>query len=119
METVSPSSTSSLATAARFWEPRRIPYNAILAAVVVIWIVGTWPHFRGAMNLVDLLRLMVLAALANACYCAAYLVDLAMQRSRFVDTWLRSRWGLWLAGTAFAVLLEWYWIADEIYADFH
>ena len=34
--------------AIRYWEPRRIVYNIILAAVFVGWIVLTWPHFREA-----------------------------------------------------------------------
>jgi len=41
-----------------------------------------------------------------------------MQMSPFATRWQRSRWGLWLAGTLFAVFLEWYWIGDEIYPDF-
>jgi len=34
--------------AIRYWERRRIIYNSLLTAVVLIWIVGTWPHFRPA-----------------------------------------------------------------------
>ncbi len=101
--------------AMHYWEPRRIVYNVVLAAVVAAWLVLTWPHFRPALTLQDLFALLALAAVANACYCAAYLADLAMQRSPFCATWLRARWALWLAGTLFAVVLAWYWIADEIY----
>ncbi len=71
----------SLAEAARFWEPRRVIYNLILTAVAVFWVVKTWPHFRPAMRLDALLKLTVLALLANLCYCAAYVVDIAMQQS--------------------------------------
>ena len=35
---------SPLWSATRFWEPRRLLYNAILTAVVVYWIASTWPH---------------------------------------------------------------------------
>ena len=32
--------------ALRYWEPRRIAYNFVLAAVLAAWLVMTWPHFR-------------------------------------------------------------------------
>jgi hypothetical protein len=56
-----------------------------------------------------------LAALANLGYCAAYLVDIPVQQSSFGITWRRRRWVLWSLGTLFALLIEYYWIADEIY----
>jgi hypothetical protein len=117
----------SLAEAARFWEPRRLIYNAVLAAIVVAWVVRTWPHFRPALTLESLLIMSVLALLANVCYCAAYLVDLVMQsaehdtstgqlRGPDAGANLRQwRWGLWVVGMLLAVLSENYWIADEIY----
>ena len=104
-----------LADAIRFWEPRRIVYNFVLAAVVVIWLVATWPHFRVAFTLSSLLLLAVLALLANICYCAAYFVDIPMQRSSFGTVWRRRRWGLWSLGTLLAIVLANYWIVDEIY----
>jgi hypothetical protein len=63
----------------------------------------------------SLLLLLILAILANVCYCAAYLADVPLQRTIFQAVWRRRRWGLWLAGTAFAIILANYWIADEIY----
>jgi len=93
-----------LADAIRYWEPRRIVYNLVLAAVVLAWVVLSWPHFRPSMTL-----------LANVCYCAAYLVDAPIQHSSLSIVWKRRRWGLWLLGTLFAILLASYWIADEIY----
>jgi|ERR1700674_286829 hypothetical protein len=101
--------------AIRYWEPRRVVYNLILTAVVVAWLVLTWPHFRPALTIQSLLPLLVLAALANVCYSAAYLADIAMLRSPVRSIWRRRRWGLWLAGTVFAIMLACYWIADEIY----
>jgi hypothetical protein len=103
-----------LRDAARFWEPRRIAYNLILTAVVA-WLILTWPHFRPALTLQSLLLLLVLAAMANVCYSAAYLADVLLQFSPFRNLWQRQRWSLWLVGTLFAVLLACYWIADEIY----
>lgn len=105
---------AALASAARFWEPRRILYNLALATGVVLWVVLTWPHFRPAFRWNSLLFLVVAAALANACYTAAYLIDLPLQHSQIRQTVL-LRWSLWLLGTLFALLLESYWIADEIY----
>ena len=100
---------------ARYWEPRRVVYNFILVAVVVAWVVATWPHFRPAFKVQSVPPLLVLAVIANGCYCAAHLVDIAMRYSPMRSTWHRRRSGLWLAGTAFAVVLACYWIADEIY----
>jgi hypothetical protein len=106
---------ASFRAATRYWEPRRIAYNLVLAAVAVAWLVLTWPHFRSALTLHSLLLLLVLAAIANVCYSAAYLADILLQFSPLRDLWQRQKWGLWLAGTIFAVMLECYWIADEIY----
>jgi hypothetical protein len=101
--------------AIRYWEPRRIIYNLLLIAIVVAWIAWSWPHFRPALNFKSLLAIIVLAALANLCYCAAHVADLAMQYSHFRNLWARWRWGLWCGSTLFAALLANYWIADEIF----
>lgn len=99
----------------RFWELGRIAYNLVLAAVVIAWLVATWPHFREALTLLSLVRLTILGLLANICYSAAYLVDVPMQYSPLRAGWRRWRWRLWLAGTVFATVIANYWIADEIY----
>jgi hypothetical protein len=114
-EIISPSWRRTFSNSVRYWEARRPVYNAVLAAVTIFWVVWSWPHFRPAMNLGDLLRLMGLALIANVCYCAAYLVDIPLQLSGFSGLWTRRRWGLWWMGTAFAMLLTSYWINDEIY----
>jgi len=104
-----------LIVAARFWEPRRLVYNALLFAVCVIWVVKTWPHFRPAMTLESLGIMTVLALLANVCYCAAYLGEILIQNASSSEGWNRQRWAIWVAGTLFAIFFENYWIADEIY----
>jgi hypothetical protein len=105
-----------LADAMRFWEPWRLPYNVLLCLVVAAWVALTWPHFRPAMKLQSLLLLMALALIANFCYCAAYLIDIPMQRlTPGTGFWKRQRWTLWIAGTLFAIVLANYWIVDEIY----
>jgi hypothetical protein len=106
-----------LRVSARFWEPRRILYNLLLFLVCVIWVTVSWPHFRPAMRLLNLFRLAVLALMANICYSAAYVVDIPLLSSSSRESWLPYRKVLWLGGTLFAILLENYWIADEIYPE--
>ncbi len=114
-KTPSGSFREGVSNAIRFWEPRRLIYTLVLSTVALIWVVATWPHFRVAFTLFSLLRLSILALLANVCYCAAYLVEIPIQCSVSSAVRNRLRWGLWLLGTLFAVLFENYWIADEIY----
>jgi hypothetical protein len=106
---------TSLAEAAGFWEPRRILYNLVLTAVLVVWLVASWPHFRPAFTLSSLGAMVVLALLANACYSAAYLVDVPLQRSLFAIRWKSRLAALWWTGMLFALWLADDWIADEIY----
>lgn len=103
------------ADAMRFWEPGRAIYNCVLSAVSILWFATAWSHFRPAFTLSSLLRLALLALLANICYCAAYLVDIPMQYSAVAAIWSRRRRGLWLMGTLLAVVVASYWINDEIY----
>lgn len=105
-------------SAVRFWEPRRIWYNAVLFVIVVLWLVLTWPHFRPALNWADIGRMCVLALLANACYCAGYIADFFMQAALPSAFWRRGRWAVWVLGMLLAILVGNYWIADEIYPDF-
>jgi hypothetical protein len=108
-----------LADAVRFWEPRRIPYNLVLIAIVFTWLVATWPHFRPALTLSSLGIFTVLGLIANVCYSAAYLIDIALRTVSSRGQWKRRRWILWLAGVIFAIVLTNYWIADEIYPYVH
>ncbi len=101
--------------AIRYWEVRRLWYNLALTALVSAWVFLTWPHFRPAFTLDSLGKLLILAALANLCYSAAYLIDIPMQQSPSGAAWRQRRWMLWVFGTLFALLVACYWIADEIY----
>src|ERR1039457_2370499 len=103
----------------RYWELRRIWYNAALTLLVAWWIVRTWPHFEPAFTLGSLGRMFILAVLANVCYSTAYVVDLALLSSLQPSTRSRARAALWIAGTLFALLVATYWIGDEIYPDVH
>ena len=104
-----------LSDSIRYWEARRLLYNLALTTLAIAWVVLTWPHFQPAFTLESGLKVLVLATLANLCYCAVYLVEIPMQESTLSAVWRRWRWTLWLGGTLFALLFACYWIADEIY----
>ena len=105
----------NLASAARFWEPWRLAFNAVLLAVFCGWVAASWPHFRPAMTPLHLAQFAVLGLIANVLYSSAYLVDLAAQGAGFGVQWRNKRWVLWTLGMLLTVLFENYWIADEIY----
>ena len=107
-----------LREAARFWEPRRLWYSAILFAIVLLWVVLTWPHFRAALNWADLGRMTILGLLANLCYCAAYVAEFFIQGALPAKFCRRARYAVWIAGMLLAIVVTNYWIADEIYPDF-
>ncbi len=97
----------------RYWETRRLVYNLILTAFFVAWIVRTWPLFRPALNLHDLFAVFVLALLANLCYSAAYLAELIVG-PLVTNHMVALRRSVLVAGFVIAIVLENYWIADEI-----
>lgn len=88
----------------RYWEPRRIIYDAVLAVVVAGYFFAAWPSSKTTVTLDGVLGLFVLAVLANVCYCAAYLADLFVQFSGFGAAWKRWRWCLFAVGTLFAAV---------------
>ena len=98
-----------------YWEARRLAYNGALALVALGWLGLTWPHFRPAFNLRAAGALLVLAVLANVSYSAVYLAEWLARLALLRATWLRWRTAVWWLGTLFALALEMYWIADEIY----
>src|SRR5258708_17071424 len=104
-------------SAPRFWERHRLLYNLILGTVVLLWLVLTWPHFRPALTLPAFAAMTILGLLANVCYCAAYLAEIPIQQLLPIKYWNRLRWVVLVFGTFLALVLENYWIADEIYPD--
>ena len=87
------------ATALRYWEPRRIVYNAALAAVVGMHVFLAWPLSRDKLTVDQFLGMFILAVLANVAYCAVYPVDLFVQFSGVDTVWrawrtVCSSWGL-------------------------
>jgi hypothetical protein len=94
-----------LTDAIRYWELRRIAYNAILVAIVAVVFTLHWPESRSSLSADVLQTLFVLAVLANVAYCAAYVVDVVVQYSGFHAKWKRYRWLLFAVGVAFAGII--------------
>lgn len=101
--------------AIRYWELRRIPYNLILAAVVIAWLVANRANLHEALLWPAILALFVMAALANVLYSVAYCLDVFVQYSSFRDLWHRRRWMLWLGGVLLAVALTNFWILTNFH----
>ncbi len=118
----SPESHASLPTdepvdwrdAVRWWEQRRIGYNAVLTALFVALTIRTWPRLRPELGPDKIVPLFVLALLANLCYSTAYLLDPLLSASPNARTRHRVRLAVWVAGMFLAMLIETYWFLDEI-----
>ena len=95
----------ALSEAIRYWEPRRILFNLILAIVTGTVYMANFPHARHEFTLDTAQALIILAVLANVAYCAAYLVDIPAQLSSFRDVWLRIRWALLAIGLLVGAIL--------------
>lgn len=95
--------------AIRYWEPRRILYNLVLAAIVLAYFVMGLPTTKGLLTVNFVLMLFLLAVLANVAYCAAYAVDIFAQISGFRELWQRVRWVLFAIGVAFAGVITRFW----------
>ncbi len=109
MNEPAPTTTAAKATfrelvtdAIRYWEPRRLVYNAVLALIVIGYFCAALPQSQAALSFDGFLFVFVLAVLANLCYCAAYIVDLFAQFSGFRTHWVRWRWLLLALGITFA-----------------
>jgi hypothetical protein len=91
--------------AIRYWEPRRLIYNAVLGAVVTGYFIAAWPQSRAAVSMNAVLVLFILGVLANVCYTAAYLPDIFLQFSGYRAVWVRWRGLLLFLGIAFAAAI--------------
>src|SRR5256712_10232489 len=89
----------------RYWEPRRLIYNAVLALIVLGYFCASWPASRSTFTFDGILFLFVLAVLANICYCAAHVADIFAQFSGFRELWIRFRWMLLVLGVVFAGII--------------
>jgi hypothetical protein len=95
----------SLTDAIRYWEPRRILYNAVLAGVVLFYFRLGYPASRKNLTLDGVLIVFLLAVLANVAYCAAYVPDIFVQSSGYQTNWRKYRWIVFTVGLAFAAIL--------------
>ena len=91
--------------AIRYWEPRRLIYNAVLAVVVIVNFCLQLPDSRKTLQPITFLVIFVFAMIANLVYCAAYIVDVFAQFSDFRDFWRRFRWVLLTVGIIFGGVL--------------
>lgn len=91
--------------AIRFWEPRRLIYNGVLALIVIGYFVAGYPGSKATLSIDFALSLFLFAVVANIAYCAAYLADVFVQASGFRELWQRARWVLFALGTLFAAVI--------------
>jgi hypothetical protein len=91
--------------AIRYWERKRILYNLVLIAVVVVYFAIGYPASKLVLNVDFFLGLFLLAVMANVAYCAAYIVDVFGQASGLRDVWRRYRWVLFVIGTIVATII--------------
>jgi hypothetical protein len=94
-----------VADALKYWEPRRVIFNAALAVVVLGHVLAGWPDSRARLSVNVLLWFFFLAVLANVCYCAVYVVDLFVQFSGLREAWAKGRVAVLAVGTAFAAVI--------------
>jgi hypothetical protein len=95
--------------AIRYWEPRRILYNLVLAATVLACFSVALPASKGLITVNFVLVLFLLAVLANVAYCAAYVVDIFAQVPGLRELWQKYRWLLFVVGMAFAGIITRFW----------
>ena len=91
--------------AIRYWEPRRLIYNAVLAAIVLIYFGIYYPASKSFLSIDSVLFLFLLVVLANVAYCAAYPVDIFVSASSYRDEWQKRRWVVFVIGLLFAAII--------------
>jgi hypothetical protein len=94
-----------VASGLRYWELRRLAYNAVLALIVIIHFLLARPEATARVSVDLLLGIFLLAVLANIAYCVVYVGDVFLQFSGLEEA---TRWGrpiLFAVGTAFAATI--------------
>ena len=102
----------NLTNAIRYWEFKRIFYNLVLTAIVIVQFCLQWPASKAVLQFDSILGLTILALLANLAYCAAYVVDVIAQFSGHKEIWRRYRWVLFMIGVVFAAMLTYFFSSD-------
>jgi hypothetical protein len=95
----------SVTDAIRYWEPRRIAYNGVLAAIVLTYFGLNYPASRSTLSLNLVLSVFLLAVLANVVYCAAYPVDIFVSASSYREQWRKYRRVIFMIGVLFAAII--------------
>ena len=95
----------SVTGAIRYWEPRRLIYNAVLTTIVLVCFGMNYPASRSILSTNFVLSLFVLAVLANVAYCAAYPVDIFVCASSYREEWRKYRWVIFMIGLLFAATI--------------
>ncbi len=95
----------SVTDAIRYWEPRRLVYNAVLAGIVLIYFGIYYPATKSFLSIDSVLFLFLLVVLANVAYCAAYPVDIFVSASSYRDQWQKHRWVVFAIGLLFAAII--------------
>jgi hypothetical protein len=95
----------SVTAAIRFWEPRRLIYNGVLASIVLIYFGLNYPASKAVVSIDSISILFLLAVFANIAYCAAYLVDIFVRSSSYLEQWRKYRWLVFVIGLLFATII--------------
>jgi hypothetical protein len=95
----------SVTGAIRYWEPRRLIYNAVLAAIILIYFGLNYPASKSILSVNFVLSVFLLAVLANVAYCAAYPVDVFVSASNYREEWRKYRWIVFIIGLSFAAII--------------
>jgi hypothetical protein len=107
----------SVTGAIRYWEPRRLVYNAVLAAIVLIYFGINYPASKSFLSIDSVLGLFLLAVLANVAYCAAYPVDIFVCASSYGDQWRKHRWVIFMVGLLFAAIITRFFALSAFQAE--
>jgi hypothetical protein len=91
--------------ALRYWELRRLFYNALLAVIVLWHFMAWWPASKTLLTFDDMLGLFLLAVIANVAYSSVYIADVFIQFAGFRESRTRWRRILLVVGFAFAGVL--------------
>lgn len=94
-----------VAGALKYWEPRRLVCNGVLASVVLVHFLLAWPGSWDKLSLDLALGIFFLAVLANVTYCCAYIPDVVVQFSGLHEQWQVGRTVLLIVGTAFGATI--------------
>jgi hypothetical protein len=94
-----------IASAVRFWEFARIPYNLVLLTIVVVALFAGLGTIAWENMLAMLPAFLLLAIAANVLFCAAYPVDLIVQATPLRAHLTPIRWTMFALGAGAAVVL--------------